>query len=74
MKRKRYHPRRLPAVAMTVIRGGEAVELSIPLARAAALPAMYDARTATRGLIDPFLFLWEEAWADILLKAGYDEE
>ncbi|XAM01661.1 hypothetical protein OT109_09730 [Phycisphaeraceae bacterium D3-23] len=61
-------------VAMTVIRNGQALELRIPLARAAALPEMYDARTVTRNLIDPFLFLWEEAWADILLDAGFEED
>lgn len=61
-------------VEMTVVRGGELVELTIPLARAAALPAMYGARTVTRDLVDPFLFLWEEAWSTILFEAGHDED
>lgn len=62
------------SVEMTVVRAGELLELTVPLARAAALPAMYDARTVTRDLIDPFLFLWEEAWSTIRLDAGYDED
>ena len=61
-------------VAFTLIRDGELVELSVPLARAAALPKIYSARTLTRDLIDPFLFLWEEAWGTIKLDAGYDED
>jgi hypothetical protein len=60
-------------VEMLVARRGEAVALTVPLARAEALARVYAVRGTRYELIDPFRFLWEEAWSTLLLDAGHDE-
>jgi len=56
-------------IELTVLRDGEVVTMEVPLVRREAMAQMYDSQGVSTELIDPFLFLWEEAWATLLFEA-----
>lgn len=60
-------------VGMTLIRAGEAMTIDVPLVHREAMTQMYGTQGTSTSLLDPFLFLWEDAWATLLFEADKED-